>query len=223
MAVLQKLMLGFADSLAINDFLIDPDSARKEILSAERFYRGDDANYPGYVGTLSDELRDTIFSRLEQIIDYKIKPCATGDMDLSARLSLKGEERLAKSFVHCDPHPYVAILYLTPDEYVPDSIPYGTTIYETRMHGLNTVLYNSLKPSFRKKWTKEEFEPLAEECKKQTFNLPFWRKIDYVEFKYNRLCIIEGQRFHSACPMFFGEKREEGRLTVTFFFELDCL
>lgn len=216
----RNLMLGFSTFHVQDDFLADPDALREELLSAERFIRGDDANFSGYALPLSPEWRQNIKERLEAAIGYRIDSKQERDMDLSARLSKRGDERLARSMVHCDLHPFTAVLYLTPDRYVPDGINYGTRRWETREHGIDTVTYDVLKPSLKSRWTEDEFKPRAEECIRETFNLLYWRSVGYTDFKYNRVCIIEGQKFHSSSPCYFGETREEGRLTISYFFQL---
>lgn len=217
---IQQLMLGFKRATYFDDFLLDPEAIRNEVLGIERFFRGEDANFPGYAGALSDDLVSRIHQRVEEVIGYKIKPVTDKNMDISARLSTRGQESMARSLVHCDPHPFTAILYLTPDEFVPQGVPYGTRLYETKAQGLNSVLYSKVKNSLKSQWTEEEFVAVADECRANTFNLLYWKMIDYIDFKYNRLCIFEGQNFHSSCPVYYGESREEGRLTVNFFFEL---
>lgn len=216
-----NLMLGFSSFYVQDDFLPNPDEVREEVLSVKRFVRGDDANFSGYAGSLRDELRQSIKEQLEAAIGYRIKPGTERDMDLSARLSKRGDERLARSMVHCDLHPFTAVIYLTPPQYVPDAVSYGTRRWESREHGIDAYTYDALKASLRAKWTAEEFEPLAQECGRQTFNLLYWRSTAYAEFKFNRLCIIEGKKFHSSSPCFYGETREQGRLTINYFFELD--
>lgn len=213
--------LGFSDFYIQDDFFEDPYAVREEILAIKDFVRGDTANYSGYAASLSDELRASVKQRVEQSIGHKIKQGTNRDMDMSARLSSRGDERLAKSFVHCDIHPFTAMIYLSPPECIPDGIEYGTRLYESREHGINTIMYERLKYRLRQKWTKEEFDNYIAECINNSFNLLYWKRTAHAEFNFNRLCIIEGQRFHSGSPVYYGESREQGRLSINFFFELD--
>lgn len=218
---INKMMLGFAHSVVIDDLLEDPVAVRDQVLALPRWFRGDDANYPGYTAALPSEIQAMLRARIEQAIGYRTRPFHDPHEDLSARVSKRGEERMARSFVHCDPYPFTAILYLTPPRYIPAGIPYGTRVYQSKEHGANTVLYPRLHERLRRRWTEEQFESIADECRAQTFNLLYWDLLDDVEFRFNRLCIINGKHFHSASPCYYGETREQGRLTLNYFFELD--
>src|SRR4051794_30687411 len=122
----QELLIGSADSCLVDDFFEDPVEVRRQLLSAGPFYREDAANYPGYAGKISRALRTRIYQRIEQLIGHRIQFCTAPYSELSVLLQRRGDEKLAKSLVHCDPHRFTAIIYLSPPECVPDAISYGT-------------------------------------------------------------------------------------------------
>jgi Family of unknown function (DUF6445) len=217
----QTLLSGFADSFVVDRFFADPMEIRQQIFSKKPFYRDEAANYAGYTGTLSDALRSQLHREVERVIGHRIKPSTDPDQDLYVRLARRGDEKLAKSFIHCDPLRFTAIIYLTPPENVPDGINYGTRIYERKKDGLNTNHYSKIKQSLRGKWTSKEFEEVVKECRANSFDLLYWKLVHDIPYKFNRLSIFEGYRFHSACSTYYGESNESGRLTLNFFFELN--
>lgn len=99
---------------------------------------------------------------------------------------------------------YSLMLYLTPDEFIPESA--GTGFYEHKATGLRAI----------------NTDPKMVELARKDSNTPeAWERYDMCPMKANRGCIFDAHLFHKAEPTGgFGDSQKNGRLVLTAFYDL---
>lgn len=181
-----------ADLLVVDDFLPDPDEARRFALSQSFDLAG---NYPGYrTRAFANEAHREAFERLlgRRIAFWPIEP---GSYNGAYQYATAG----MATWHHRDGTTHGAILFLTPGA-PPES---GTLFFAHRELGVEVQTAES-----QARLDADSNDPNA------------WVLIDQVANRYNRLVVFNGKRTHRSGP-YFGQGPADGRLFQVFFFNVE--
>lgn len=193
--------------LIIDDFLANPDAARRAALGLGYDPAGKHGNYPGL---LSD--RPLAIPGLEEtvgrIIGAAIKPAA-GTSHNHCRLTLKGDRGL--SGVHIDPCFYSGILYLSR----PEDCRGGTDFFRHRRTGLDRV--PTTADGIAAAGYADINRLIEEVVNHDTLKPARWEKSFTAPMRYNRLILFSPWMFHNSATG-FGDRAENGRLVHLMFF-----
>lgn len=181
------------DLIIIDDFYQDPDKIRELALSCE-YSTKDSAFFSRSSAFFVEGMRKVFEDIIGVEIPYDTSWINTREVDGSSVSNghcfngtfykRTGEEdRKIANHIHHDCHDWVAIIYLSKD--CPEE--YGTLMWEH----IDTQRSFTSDTYRRCKETKNGFDPIPK-------NKKDWRVIDDVEYKYNRLLVYNGAKFHSA-------------------------
>lgn len=175
----------------IDNFYTNPDEVRNFALSVE--YQEDNDWYKGSRSKLQHNFPG-IKEIFEKIMGIKLKDLNSHGM--CGRFQLcTAQENLV---YHVDSQKWAAMVYLTPNAPVES----GTSLLKSKITGAR----HASDPNFE-----------------GTFNGGFYDKtkfevVDKIGNVYNRLIIMDAQCIHAACQ-YFGNTKENARLTHLFFFD----
>lgn len=181
------------DLIIIDDFYQDPDKIREMALSCE-YSTKDSAFFSRSSAFLVSDMRNVF----EEIIGAKIpydtswkntrlvdgSSVSNGHCFNGTFYKKTGEEeKKIASHIHHDCHDWAGIIYLSKD----CPAKYGTLMWEhiDTQRSFTSDTYRKCGA------TKHGFDPISKKRKD-------WRVIDAVEYKYNRLLLYNGAKFHSA-------------------------
>lgn len=204
------------DSLIINNFLPYPKQVRawalqQEFLDAKQFTEkyGKHTDWPGsrtdHVYDLDNEYGNNVLTAVANLVTRM-----TGRQGVSIKSYFQlTYESDGDSWVHQDNDiDYAALLYLSPNA-DPES---GTTLY--RCNDVDKwTSYMSNQEGYAKLKTINSQED--KELYEQLFT-----PIDNIGNVFNRLAIYKGDIYHKSSK-YFGNSKEDGRLTQVFFITFD--
>lgn len=196
----------------IDNFFNDPVYVRNCGLSLNYHscnFLSSNTLYPGYrTIDVQDDIREEIKTKLENIINQKSKK-------IDCFYSIVTHQSMF-GVPHVDPMTkFAGLIYLN----LHATHNSGTTIYENpyetdfdrcppELRSKFEILYNvSIRPSNIIK------KRICDELLEMKNSLTVKRKIDS---KFNRAVIYDGSQLHSA-DNYFGDKKENGRMTINFF------
>ncbi|MBC7740995.1 MAG: hypothetical protein H7061_02280 [Bdellovibrionaceae bacterium] len=114
--------------------------------------------------------------------------------------------------VHVDTSEWTGIVYLN----LPEQCQAGTSFYEHKLTGLNSIPYSPSKLSELGYNSQKEF--VDQFLRPQSQDQTAWKQSVHVGMKFNRLILFKaGELFHSA-GSYFGHDDQSCRLTQLFFF-----
>lgn len=196
----------FIPITVVDNFFKDPDEIRKIALNLDYEIRG---SHPGF---RSDQLQ-LLNPNLYSLISKKIfslflnleKDIVEYQIDMTFQYTTKD---FGYGWAHFDPISYCAgVIYLTPDP--PENT--GTIIYSTLIPPSNYDELQETKFDFYTTRIKhQDYDKIRE-----TNNSNFKKNI-VIENVYNRALIYPSNYAHSE-NCFFGETKENARLTLVFF------
>ncbi|MEP3226875.1 MAG: DUF6445 family protein [Parasphingorhabdus sp.] len=193
--------------LIIDDFLSDPDVARKAAMALDYDPTRKEGNYPGHISTQSLVIKG-LQKRVSDIINVPVEP-AKGTSHGHCRITVKGDK--GRSGVHIDPAFYSGILYLS----LPEHSAGGTEFFRHKRTGLDRVPTDSL--GIVNAGYADINALIADIVNRDTRNPSKWRREMVVPMRYNRLILFSPWLFHNSGPA-FGTNIENGRLVQLMFF-----
>jgi hypothetical protein len=174
----------------VDNFYSNPDQVREFALSVD--YEKDLRWYKGLRSTQAYR-DDDIKASFEKIIGEPIQDWEQGYNGVFQIMTAEDPQ-----VYHFDTQKWAAMIYLTPNA----PIESGTRLHKSRING-----------------TRHRDEPGADEAFGGNFyDSTQFDVIDAAGNVYNRLVIMDAGCFHSAGP-YFGNSKENGRLTHLFFFD----
>jgi Family of unknown function (DUF6445) len=193
--------------IVIDDFLTDPNLARRAALGLTYDPASKAGNYPG---VLSDRALPVtgLDAQVSALAGIPLAP-APGTTHGHCRLTLRGDSGITG--VHIDPCTYSGILYLTKPEHCRG----GTSFYRHRRTGLERVP-RQIEPIRAAGYA--DINALIEGVvNTDTFKPSRWERVMTVPMRYNRLILFDPWSFHDAEPG-FGKGPDDGRLVMLMFF-----
>jgi hypothetical protein len=192
----------------IDDFFYDPDTVRESILSDVEFdlvprpYSGLNAHDQYYTGFVVD--------RIEWALGIKIKRVGQHGFALPRATPY---EQYVRAYIHVDKPEYISVIFLNP-EYPEEN---GTTFWRHKKTGLLKCSHEEGAEIFGDDWDKPAGGSIP-----STLDESEWEKALFVEGKFNRCVIFNGQIWHSAEPKNgFGEVYDNSRLVMISAFAED--
>ncbi len=190
-----------------DDFLADPDQARRAALALDYDPAFKEGNYPGLISTRPLPIKG-LDEAVSKLIGQRVR-AQPGTSHGHCRLTLADDKGL--SGVHIDPCLYSAILYLS----LPQHCRGGTDFFRHRRTGLDMV---PTDPAAMVATGYNDVNQLIEEVVNQdTLKPARWERIFTVPMRYNRLILFSPWMFHNSRPG-FGKSHETGRLVYLMFF-----
>ncbi len=193
--------------IMVDDFLADPDAARRQALGLGYDPALKKGNYPGLLSDnpLPIANLDAIVSR---IVGVPLQ-AAPGTVHGHCRLTLRAEKGL--SGVHIDPAAYSGILYLS----LPEHCRGGTDFYRHRRTGLDRV---PERPLDVVRAGYNNHDALIEGVvNADTLKPSCWERSFTAPMRFNRLILFSPWMFHNSAAG-FGDRPENGRLVYLMFF-----
>lgn len=188
-------------SIIVDNFLENPDKVREHALLSE--FEETSKNFPGArSGKTDEDYSNHVKEKIENIMKCKISEWHettnpfTGQTEDNSTTCFQICLEDAKTWIHNDPSRWTAILYLTPNA----PIEAGTCICRHKPTG--TYIH-------------------FKESKAFSENPEDWEVIAFFGNIYNRLVIFNGHSYHRSHRPGFGNDKYNGRLTQTFFFNLE--
>lgn len=193
--------------IMVDDFLADPERARRQALQLNYDRAKKDGNYPG---VLSDQPLPIagLDESVSRLIGVPVQ-AAPETVHGHCRLTLRNEKGL--SGVHIDPAFYSGILYLS----APEDCRGGTDFYRHRRTGLDRVPERALD-MVRAGY--DDVNDLIEDVvNADTLKPSRWERTFTAPMRFNRLILFSPWMFHNSAAG-FGDKPENGRLVYLMFF-----
>ena len=185
-----------------DNFYIDPDSVRKEILAntfevlPNKVYYGGKISKQYSVPDIHNFFSTKIGAQSFRRVDDK---SYFGE----CRLSFKDD--FFEQWIHTDESDWSAVVFLNLEGTYPES--HGTAIWRHRETGWTTLPLDSSKET-RTRLIKDGLD----ESK--------WELIEFIPGKYNRIVLFPSMLWHSMMPRdVFGIDNESARLAQLFFFD----
>ena len=194
--------------MMVDDFLSDPQRARRSALALNYDRAKKDGNYPG---VLSD--RPLPIAGLDQSVSQLIGMpvrAASGTVHGQCRITFRNEKGL--SGVHIDPAFYSGILYLSR----PEDCRGGTDFYRHRRTGLDRVPDDPL--AIARAGYGDINELIEGVVNADTLKPSKWERTFTAPMRFNRLILFSPWMFHNSAAG-FGSTTEDGRLVYLMFFE----
>ncbi len=193
--------------LIVDDFLADPDAARRAALALTYDVATKRGNYPGLLSERPLTITG-LDDSVARIIGTRVQPAA-GTSHQHCRLTLKGNR--GRSGVHVDPCFYSGILYLS----LPGDARGGTDFFRHRRTGLDRVVTRTEALAAAGYL---DANRLIENVVNRDTMLPSkWEKAFTAPMRYNRLILFSPWMFHNSGAG-FGDRPENGRLVHLMFF-----
>ena len=193
--------------IMIDDFLAEPEEARRHALALGYDRSRKDGNYPG---VLSDSPLPIagLDASVSKILGTAVE-AAPGTVHGHCRLTLRNEKGL--SGVHIDPAFYSGILYLS----APEHCRGGTEFFRHRPTGLERV---PSRPIDLVRAGYDDVNALIEDVvNKDTLKPSRWDRTFTAPMRFNRLILFSPWMFHNSGAG-FGDRPENGRLVYLMFF-----
>jgi hypothetical protein len=193
--------------LIIDDFLADPEEARRQALALYYDRAFKDGNYPGVLSTRPLAIPG-LDAAVAQMIGVGVRP-QPGTSHGHCRLTLATDKGL--SGVHIDPCFYSGILYLSPPEHCRG----GTDFFRHKRTGLERVPMDAAAIAAA---GYADVNALIEDVvNRDTLKPSQWDKQFTVPMRFNRLILFSPWQFHNAARG-FGYGLDNGRLVQLLFF-----
>lgn len=193
--------------MMIDDFLPDPEAARRRALALGYDSRRKDGNYPGLLS--NDPLPiGGLDASVSKAIGVPVH-AAPGTVHGHCRITLRNEKGL--SGVHIDPCFYSGILYLSARE----DCRGGTDFYRHRRTGLERVPSDPL--AIARAGYGDVNALIEDVVNKDTLRTGQWQRTFTAPMRFNRLILFSPWMFHNSGPG-FGDAPETGRLAYLMFF-----
>lgn len=158
----------------------------------------DGVKYPGICPDVSDRTQAEANFNFQTIFQRPIHI-----RRVFYRLSLPGMDAPHQAHTDLIMGAYTALIYLTPDEFIPKGS--GTSILEHE-NGMRVTPRN---PEEEAIWRADTNTPER------------WKTVGFCPMKYNRLFLINSDLFHRAEPIGgFGKSKDDGRVVFTAFFDV---
>jgi len=178
----------------IDDYYSNPDKVRDFALNVE--YSEDKDWYKG-LRSKEQYISPGIQESFENIMGMKLKPLKETHSMCGRFQICTAEEPIV---YHVDTQKWAAMIYLTPNA----PVECGTMLLKSRI----TKSRNSSDPYHEGSFSGGYFD-------KTKFDV-----VDIIGNIYNRLIIMDAQCIHAACQ-YFGQSKNDARLTHLFFFDND--
>ena len=176
----------------VDDFYTNPDEVRNFALSVE--YQEDIRWYKGY-RSKEQYVSQEIQEMFENIMGMNLKPLKETHGMCGRFQICTAEEPIV---YHVDSQKWAAMIYLTPNA----PVECGTMLLKSKITGSRNSNDSYHEGTFSGGfYDKTKFEV-----------------VDIVGNVYNRLIIMDAQCIHAACQ-YFGQTKENSRLTHLFFFD----
>jgi len=176
----------------IDDFYTNPDQVRNLALSVE--FKEDNRWYKGFRSTeqyVTNEIQDMF----ESIMGMRLKPLKDTHGMCGRFQICTAEEPLV---YHVDNQKWAGMIYLTPNA----PVECGTILLKSKLTGCRNSEENNFDDTFKGGfYDKTKFEV-----------------VDFIGNIYNRLIIMDAHCIHAA-SQYFGQHKEDSRLTHLFFFD----
>jgi len=176
----------------VDDFYTNPDDVRKFALSVE--YKEDIRWYKG-MRSVEQYVSQEIQDMFENIMGMSLKPLKETHGMCGRFQICKAEEPIV---YHVDSQKWAAMIYLTPNA----PVQCGTMLLRSLLTGSR----NSNDPHHQGTFDGGYYDKTK------------FKVVDVVGNIYNRLIIMDAQCIHAACE-YFGQTKEDSRLTHLFFFD----
>jgi hypothetical protein len=200
-------MAALPSIILIDDFLTDPDQARRQALRLSFDRSRKNGNYPGVLSDTSMPVAG-LEAAVSRILGVAVQPAA-GTVHGHLRLTLRHDRGF--SGVHIDPAFYSGILYLS----APEHCRGGTDFFRHRRTGLERVPSDPLAIA---RAGYDDINMLIEDVvNKDTLSPSRWERTFTAPMRFNRLILFSPWMFHNSAAG-FGDKAENGRLAYLMFF-----
>jgi hypothetical protein len=200
-------MAALPSLIMVDDFLPDPEEARRQALRLGFDRSRKEGNYPGVLSNAPLPIGG-LEASVSEILGVPVQPAA-GTVHGHLRLTLRQEKGL--SGVHIDPAFYSGILYLS----APEHCRGGTDFFRHRRTGLERVPGDPLA-IVRAGY--EDVNALIEDVvNKDTLKASRWERTFTAPMRFNRLILFSPWMFHNAAAG-FGKEPANGRLVYLMFF-----
>jgi hypothetical protein len=194
--------------IVVDDFLDDPDSARRLALSLNyqadnRYFRGQRSTTPVIWPGMKEEI--------ERLLQHKIVTKLWNNHATNGvfQFCVGGDQIV----YHSDENYYAAVLYLTPNA-PPEA---GTKLFRSRANRCRSV-QEAMGGKFLGSMMVSAIQTTMYQGK--LLDPTAWEEVDSIGNRYNRLVIWNAQLVHAA-GCYFGDSMETGRLFQMFFFDLE--
>jgi hypothetical protein len=191
----------------IDNFLADPEQARRQALRLGFDRSRKDGNYPGVLSDAPLPIGG-LEASVSKILGVPVRPAA-GTVHGHLRLTLRQEKGL--SGVHIDPASYSGILYLS----APENCRGGTDFFRHRRTGLERVPGDPL--AIARAGYADVNALIEDVVNKDTLSPSRWERTFTVPMRFNRLILFSPWMFHNSGSG-FGDKVGNGRLVYLMFF-----
>jgi len=184
----------------IDNFLNDYESFR--LYCDDVDFKGevnpvDNVFYPGVSIEIPNHIQTEIIERLENYFNKQIKPIL-----MFMRLSLKGIKAPHQAHTDASMSTHAMMLYLNRKEHCNG----GTSFVTHKQSGLCKNPINEIQENI---WIKDTNNPDA------------WEITDMCPMKTNRAMVFDSIKMHRSEPIGgFGKGAKDGRLVLTFFFNI---
>jgi hypothetical protein len=195
--------------MVVDDFFEDPDSIRNYALSLD--YAKPDDNYPGVRTELLDTLNDTLFKSLSLrlfslLYDFKVHRAGGHVQACFQLITEEYEEGWVHSDLSTDDWCIAGVVYLTPNA----PLSGGTSLYK-----LTTATHPEQSKHKNVFYSNAAIDIDTYRKARDTFN-DHYEKTMQISNVYNRLVMYNTNQLHRG-DIFFGNNKENGRLTLVFF------
>jgi hypothetical protein len=190
----------------IDDFYEDPWEVRKFALSC-KFTKPFTGSWNGYHSKRAHPQSKNVFIKLAGYVD-EMKTPNWEEIESSQKFwgrasagvfALLLKDQQDTPHAHKRTGRWAGVCYLTPNEGIPAQS--GLYFYQhksSRNYSCNSASEENLI-----------------NYRKDSSDINMWTVVDFIEMKFNRLVLFDGQYFHSASPG-FGNSKMTGRLTQLF-------
>ncbi|HYE88148.1 MAG TPA: DUF6445 family protein [Vicinamibacterales bacterium] len=193
--------------IMIDDFLPEPEAARRQAVQLNYDRALKDGNYPGVLSDRPLPIQG-LDEAVSKVLGVPVEG-APGTVHGHCRLTLRSERGL--SGVHIDPTFYSGILYLS----APEHCRGGTDFYRHRRTGLDRVPANPLE--LVRAGYNDVNELIEDVVNRDTMKPARWEKTFTAPMRFNRLILFSPWMFHNSAAG-FGDRPDNGRLVYLMFF-----
>lgn len=195
--------------IIIDDFYKTPGLVRKTFLEL-----GVDSTPGNWAGETSEYC---LFDEdMKQYMSTIVGEQIDGATSINGRFRFSKATDPFKQDIHFDPSNgqiWAGVVYMTPNDLVPDLSQAGTTFWRHKTRGIE-ALPNTIEGLTAQGWYSHDDLRIFLETEGMDRSL--WEPTFTIPYKYNRLVLFRPWLFHS--PGFaFGDTRETSRMVQTFF------
>ncbi len=204
-----RFLYPFLPTIVIDDFYENPDLVRNYALGQE-FFKGNRGSWPGLRSELLHTLNPNLFELTVKKLLFVLKDYGVKDLYGVQTGFQIIDGTWGEGWVHDDdPKLHVAgLIYLNQDA----PLGSGTTLYKDQ-EDFNGEKYSEI---FMNDVFAETSEQRAQYAKYRKEQRDFFTPTMTIENVYNRCIIFDTRTWHSA-DTFFGNTKENSRLTQVFF------